>query len=59
MQKKETSIYNADQFSQYHNLTIPINNLTEFIKFNERLKDDEKLCTDVVSKIKIFINFKL
>jgi len=59
MERKETSICNADIFSQSHNLSLPIDNLAEFIKFNVKLKNDDELRADVVSKIKIFNNFKL
>jgi len=59
IERKETSICNADIFSQNHSLSPPIDNLAEFIKFIERLKNDDELRVDVVSKIKIFNNFKL
>jgi len=57
MERKETSICNADIF--FHSLSLSIDNLAEFIKFNERFKNDDELRADVVSKIKIFDNFKL
>jgi len=54
MERKVTSICNADILSHSYSFSLPIDNLAEFITFNERLKNDDELRADMVSKIKIF-----
>lgn len=51
IQKKEAPICNPDTFLENHDIALPISNLAEFIKFDERLKSNDKLRVDVVSKI--------
>jgi hypothetical protein len=51
IQTKEAPVCNPDTFLEKHSISLPISNLAEFITFDEKLKNDDELRVDVVSKI--------